>query len=149
MYSRLSDYLVNKVLDHVCRGQSFTPPVAHYLALLDSASTSGAYVEVDYTGYARVAYPSTLMYWSDTSSYPSTGHVSNGDLGAVRTVQQVRFPIAMDGTKKVAYLAAFDADVGGNLLYFAEVATPYTLSVSTGFTPIVPINGITFRIDEQ
>lgn len=57
--SAFSDYYENKILDHMIRGQAFTPPTTVYLAAFTSntglEANSGVTGEVSGGSYARVA----------------------------------------------------------------------------------------------
>ena len=76
-----SDYLENKVLDHVTGKNSFTMPASVYLALVTAAptdsSTGATLTEASYTGYARKQVAA-----SDLSS-ASAGEIHN--VNAVRS----------------------------------------------------------------
>ena len=69
----MTDYLENKIIDWLLRGQTFTPPATAYVALYTTAPTdSTAGTEVSGGSYARVAVTSSLANWAGTQSAGST-----------------------------------------------------------------------------
>ena len=69
----MTDYLENKVIDWMLRGQTFTPPATLYVALYTTTLTdSSAGTEVTGGGYARVALTSSMANWAGTQSAAST-----------------------------------------------------------------------------
>src|SRR5674476_468937 len=69
----LSDYLENKLIDHVFRAQAYTAPVTIYVELYTSAcSDSARGTEVSGGSYARAAVTSGLAAWAGTQSAGST-----------------------------------------------------------------------------
>lgn len=102
-----SDYLRNLQLNSALRGQSFTVPGAHYLALYTVAETSsGGGTEVAGSGYVRVTV---------TFSAPSGFACSN--------TSQVSFPTPTAAWGEVVSAAVWDSLSGGHLLYYGDLAT--------------------------
>lgn len=96
-----SDYLENKILNHVLRGESYTPPAARYIALFTSDPTdAGTGTEVTGGSYARQVA---------TFSTATTGSSSN--------TADILFPVASAAWGTVTHFAIYDALTGGNLLY--------------------------------
>ena len=63
----LSDYLENKLIDHVFRGTAYTAPGTVYVALFTSAcSDSAGGTEVSGGSYARAALTTTTTNWAGT-----------------------------------------------------------------------------------
>jgi len=110
-----SDYLENKVLDHVLRNTSYTPPTTVYLGLFTANPTdAGGGTEVSGNGYARQAI---------TFGAASGGAVSNS--GAVN------FPAATpSGWGTIIGVGIFDASTAGNLLYWAALSPNQTVGVN-------------------
>lgn len=114
----LSDYLENKLVDHILRGQTFTPPATVYVALFTAApSDAGGGTEVSGGAYARVAVTSGLTAWAGTQSAGSTT-ASSGTGGQTSNNAAVTFP-APSGANwgTVSHWGIFDASSGGNLLF--------------------------------
>lgn len=107
-----SNYLENKVLDHVLGGPDYTRPATVYAALFTAApSDSGGGTEVSGGSYARKDIT------NNSTNFPAaaSGAKSNGT--AITFVQAA----ANWGT--VVAMGIFDALTSGNLLYWADLAT--------------------------
>jgi hypothetical protein len=117
-----SDYLENKLLDHIVGKTSYSMPTA-YIALCTTAptdaSTGSTIVEANYTGYARKS--TSGSDWEAASS----GHTQNA--GALT------FGACSAGSSTVTHFAVCDASSGGNMLFFGSLGS--SLAVSTGITP--------------
>ena len=109
--SSFSNYLVNKLLDHVFNGVAYTPPSAVYLALYTVAPTdAGGGTEVSGAGYARLEVDFTAAAsQAIENSADLTFTASGGNFGEVVAV------------------GIFDALTGGNLLSWDEI-TPATIN---------------------
>jgi hypothetical protein len=120
----MTDYLENKLVDWLLRGQSFTPPATLYVALFTVApaddGTGGT--EVSGGSYARVAVTSNTTNWDNTQGADSTA-VSSGTGGSIgnRTSFNFAAPTADWGT--VVSFGLYDASSGGNCLMLADLTT--------------------------
>ena len=105
-----SDYLENKLLDHVFKNTAFTQPANIYVALFTTApNDTGGGTEVSGNGYARVLHNS----WDVAA------------VGATENTGVVTFPQASGGNwGTVTHVGLFDASTVGNMLAWG------TLSVS-------------------
>lgn len=116
-----SDYLENKLLDHVLGNSAYTAPATVYVALFTVAPTdAGGGTEVSGGGYARVAVTNNLTNWPAASG----GAKSNGT--------DITFPEATGNWGTVVAFGIFDAASGGNLLYWGDLTQSKT--ISTGDT---------------
>ena len=117
--SAMSDYLENKLVDHIFRGQSFGVPTNLWFALYTSAPTdSGGGTEVSGVGYARVAIAPSLNSWSGTQGQASTGSASSGSSGSTWNKTAIQFGTpGAGGWGSVTSFAIFDASTGGNMLF--------------------------------
>ena len=123
-----SDYLANKLIDFVFRGQSYTWPANLYDALYTSApSNAGGGTEVSGGGYARAMIASTLAAWSGTQG-PGTATASSGTSGRISNNAALAFPVPTADWGAVTHAGLSDAATGGNLLLWAPLAAPKTLS---------------------
>lgn len=125
-----SDYLENKVLDHVLSGASgaYTQPSNVFLALFTtncSDSAPGTEVSTSGTGYARVQIA------CNTTNFPlaSGGSKTNGTT--------ITFPQATASWGTVVSWALMDAATGGNMLWQGTMTQKTvdpqdTLSVAAG-----------------
>lgn len=110
MASNKSNYLENKVLDHVLKNTAFTQPANLYLALYTSdPGETDAGTEVTGGSYAR----QTVAF----------GAASGGSASNSGAVSFSGMPAAT-----VTHLGIRDASSGGNLLYYAALTTPLTVT---------------------
>lgn len=104
-----SDYLENKVLDHVLRNTSYTPATTIYIGLFTSnPDEDGSGTEVSGNGYARqsIAFDAASGGSCLSSALVSFGTPTPSDWGTI------------------THVGIFDADTGGNLLYYGAVTAP-------------------------
>lgn len=105
-----SDYLEDKVLDHVFGGTAYTAPTTLYVGVFTSAaSDTGPGTEVSGNGYARQSVAFTVSGTSPTTAASSAA---------------VEFPEATGSWGTVTYAGIFDAVSGGNMLAWAELTDP-------------------------
>lgn len=105
--AEFSDYLENKLLDHVLRNTSYTSPTTTFVGLFTSAptdTTSGT--EVSGGSYARQALS-----------------VTTASAGVVTSSADVTFPQATASWGTISHIAIFDALTSGNLLMYTELTT--------------------------
>ena len=106
-----SDYLEDKVLDHVFGGSAYTAPSTLYVALFTAApSDTGGGTECSGGSYARKSMPAMTV--SGTS--PTTA--TNG--------AAVEFVTATGAWGTVTHVGIYDASSSGNLLCWAALTTP-------------------------
>lgn len=109
----MTDYLEDKIRDHVLRNVPYTSPPAVFLALSSSATTdAGAITEPVGGSYARVE----LVV---DPGGAGTGSADNPD--------EVRFVNMPAGTW--THGAIYDDDVGGNMLLHAALNAPKTTAL--------------------
>jgi hypothetical protein len=105
-----SDYLEDKVLNHVFGGTSYTAPTTLYVGVFTSAaSDTGPGTEVSGNGYARQSVAFTVSGTSPTTASSSAA---------------VEFPEATGSWGTVTYAGVFDAVSGGNMLAWAQLTDP-------------------------
>ena len=104
-----SDYLEDKVLDHVFGGTAYTAPTTHYVALYTVAPTdTGGGTEVSGGAYARQTSTFTVSGTSPTTA-------TNG--------AAVEFVTATGSWGTVTHVGVFDAASSGNLIAWAALTT--------------------------
>ena len=111
-----SNYLENKVLDHVLGGGDYTRPATVYVALYTVApSDTGGGTEVSGGSYARVAVT------NNSTNFPaaSGGAKSNGT--------EITFTTATASWGTVVAFGIFDAATSGNLLLWADLTANKTI----------------------
>ncbi|HKX84567.1 MAG TPA: hypothetical protein VJL58_10145 [Pyrinomonadaceae bacterium] len=105
-----SDYLENKILDHVLRNTAYTSPSAVYMALFTAApSDAGGGTEVSGNNYARTA----ITFGAAAS-------------GAITNSADVDFPTPSGSWGACTHFGIFDASTNGNLLYWGALAQTET-----------------------
>lgn len=105
--AEFTNYLENKLLDHVLRNVSYTSPSTAYVGLFtDAPSDTGSGTEISGNSYARVALS-----------------VSTATSGVVTSSANVTFPQATGDWGTISHLAIFDALTSGNMLMYTELTT--------------------------
>lgn len=105
--SNATDYLRNKIIDHMLRNQAYTPPTSIYSALYTTAtSRTGGGTEASGGGYARQVMSLVA---------PSGGVSSNSAV----------VDHSMPATT-VTHMALLDASSSGNMLLQSALASPIT-----------------------
>lgn len=123
-----SDYLENKFIDFLLRGQTFTAPATTYIGLLTAApSDSGGGTEVTGGAYARVAVASTMANWAGTQSAGTTV-ASSGTGGQTSNNNAITFPAPTANWGQVTHIGIYDASSAGNLLYWAPLTVAKTVN---------------------
>lgn len=106
-----SDYLEDKILNHVLRNTAYTSPVAVYAGLLTAApSDAGGGTEVSGNNYARTAV---------TFGAPSPSGTSANSVA-------VNFPTPSGSWGACTHFGIYDASSAGNLLYWAALTQTET-----------------------
>ena len=114
-----SDYLEDKVLDHVFGGTAYTAPTTLYVALYTVAPTdTGGGTEVSGGGYVRKTAAFTVSGTSPTTASNSAA---------------VEYPTATANYGTVVAVGIFDALSGGNLLAYANLDTSKVVSTGDVF----------------
>ena len=105
-----SDYLENKILDHVIGGVGFIAPTFLYVALYTVAPTdSGGGTEVTGGSYARKLVVNNLAQWPAAVG------------GAKSNANAITFITATANWGTIVAFALFDAGSGGNMLYWGDL----------------------------
>lgn len=124
----MSDYLENRIIDWLFRGQTFSPPAGLHVGLLTAApSDSGGGTEVSGNGYARVNLSPSLTNWAGTQAAGSTV-ASTGNTGTTSNNSAINFPTPTGSWGTVTHFGIYDAATAGNLLFFAAVTIPKSIA---------------------
>jgi hypothetical protein len=142
--SQATDYLENRLIDHLFRGTTFTKPAALYIALFTSApSDADVGMEVTGAGYARGAMASI-----DATGKATPGGVagaSSGSSGQTSNAIEIGFPIPTASWGTVVAMGVYDTSTGGNLLVWAMLASGrQILNGDPG--PIFSVDALTITI---
>jgi hypothetical protein len=123
-----SDYVENKLVDLLLRGQTFTPPATVYIGLSTSAcSDSSTGTEVTGGSYARKDVTSSLANWAGTQSAGSTT-ASSGTGGLTSNNSTITFVTPSAGWGLVTHWFLADAVSGGNILVCKNLTTSKTIN---------------------
>jgi hypothetical protein len=124
--SAASDYLENKVLDHVLRNTAYSQPSGLWLALFNNTSTNTAVnleagTLTDETSTSGTAYARQTVTFAASSS------------GTAATSATVTFPAATANFGTITHVAIMDAETSGNVLFWGAVTTPKTIETGDTF----------------
>ncbi len=126
--SAMSDFLENKLVDQLFRGQSAPTTSTLYVGLLTAApSDSGGGTEVSGGSYARVAVTSSLANWAGTQGAASTT-ASSGTSGQTSNNAAITFPTPSATWGTVTHFGIYDAASGGNLLIWGALTIAKTIN---------------------
>jgi hypothetical protein len=142
--AQATDYLENKIIDHLFRTTTWTKPTALYMALFTAApSDSGGGTEVTGGSYARVNLAPLDTNWNATQG-GTTGN-SSGAGGQTSNAVPITFnaPTANWGT--VTHFAVFDASTGGNMLIWDALVAARTI-LSGDPAPSFPIGALQITV---
>lgn len=124
----LSNYLENKIIDHLRNVATFTAPATWYFALLTAApSDTGGGTEVTGGSYARVAMTANGTNLAGTQSAGSTA-ASSGTGGTTSNNGAVTFPAPTADWGVATHLAVYDASTAGNLLFYVALSPSKTIN---------------------
>lgn len=114
-----SDYLEDKVLEHVFGGNAYTAPSTLYVALYTVApSDTGGGTEVSGGGYARQT---------------ATFNVSGTNPTTATNAANIEYPTATANYGTVVAVGISDASSSGNLLAYANLTTSKTVTTGDVF----------------
>lgn len=126
--SAMSDYLENKLVDQLFRGQAAPTTTTLYIALYTAApSDTGGGTEVSGSNYSRVAVTSSLANWAGTQSAGST-IASSGTGGQTSNNNSITFPTPSATWGTVTHFAIYDATSGGNELFWGALTISKTIN---------------------
>jgi hypothetical protein len=126
----MSDYLENKLVDHIFRGRTYTAPTTIFIGLFTVApSDSGGGTEVTGGSYARVQHGPSDTTWEATQG-GTPAAASSGTGGATQNAGTITFPVPTGNWGQVVAIGIFDAVTGGNLLFYGTLTNPK--NVNTG-----------------
>jgi hypothetical protein len=139
--SAMSDYLENKLVDHLFRAQTFAAPATLHVGLLTAIpSDSGGGTEVSGNAYARVAVTTALTAFAGTQS-PGSTTASNGTGGQTSNNAVLTFPTPTGNWGTVSHFGIYDAASGGNLLFWGSLTISKT--INSGDTVSFPAASLT------
>lgn len=124
----MSDYLENKLIDQIFRGQAFSFPATLHVALFTAnPSDTGGGTEVTGGSYARVSVAASLANWAGTQSAGSTT-ASSGTGGTTSNNNAITFPAPTANWGTITGFGIFDASSAGNLLFWGSLSASKTVN---------------------
>jgi hypothetical protein len=126
--SAASDYLENKVLDHVLRygTDAYTAPTTLYLALFTGTAA-------DVKGRLEAGTLSDEISTSGTAYGRKTIAFNTASAGTSSSNATVTFDTATGNWGSVTCVAVMDAATAGNVLFYGEVTTAKTIETGDTF----------------
>lgn len=141
----MSDFLENKIIDQVFRGQAYSFPATVYVGLFTaSPSDVAGGTEVSGNNYSRVAVTSSLANWAGTQGSGTTV-ASTGNTGTTSNNTQITFTTPSANWGTVVAFGMFDAATGGNLLFYGTLTLAKT--VNQGDMVTFPAASLSIQID--
>ncbi|MDR7537430.1 MAG: hypothetical protein QN183_13825 [Armatimonadota bacterium] len=128
--SAKTDYLEQKILDHVLNKVTLTSPTT-YVALYTAApGETGGGTEVSGGGYAR-----QIVYENANASTPrwNLAAAEAGGGYVVDNAQDIVFPTATADWGTIVAAAILDAATAGNMLYYGSLAANKTVGQGDTF----------------
>lgn len=123
----MTDYLENKLADHLFRTTTFTQPTTIAIALYTAApGETGGGTEVTGGSYARVSNNPANANWNGT--HGNTTGASSGTGGQVSNAGALTFPAPSANWGSVTHFAILDATSGGNMLIYGALTTAKTVN---------------------
>ena len=144
----MSNYLENKLIDALFRGVAYSPPTTLYFALFTSSPTdAGTGTEVSGSGYVRMGVTANTVNFANTQDSGTAN--SSGTSGATKNNVAIAWstaPAAAWGV--VTHMAIYDAQTGGNLLWWGPLTNPKTINAGDP-APSFPINAFVLTLDSD
>jgi hypothetical protein len=140
----LTDYLENKIVDHLFRTTTYTPGNVYIGLLTGACSDSAAGTEVSGGSYARVLVTKADASWKGT--HGSASGASSGTNGTITNAAAVTFPAPTGNWGSITYWGVYDALTSGNLLLCAALTTPKTVNNGDA-APSFAIDALSIQID--
>jgi len=127
--AELSNYLENKLLDHVLRNESFTSPTTVYVGLFTSDPGDGnTGTEISGGSYARQVL-----------------NVTTATDGIVTSSADITFPQATAQWGAISHIGLLDSLTSGNLLMHTALTT--TKTVESGDVLRISAGDLTAQLD--
>lgn len=145
MAAGLTNYLRNKIVDWLLRGQSYTPPTNVYVELVSTTPTPAtAGTPLSGTGYARVAIACSTTAWAATNGDTTTTNPSSGTTGTTSNNAAVDFGTAGADWGTASHWELYDASTSGNRLLYGAIVdgsnNPSPRSIVSGDPVSFPIS---------
>ena len=147
----LSDYLENKLIDHLLRTATFSQPSVIAIALCTAAPTgadTGATIDevANANGYTRKALNPSNSNWAATQG--GTSGASSGTDGITSNAIDIEFDAASGSWGTITHIAVCDSATwgAGNLLFYGALSAP--TAVDGGDQVTVDAGSLTLTIGQ-
>lgn len=125
--SAMSDYLENKLIDHLFRAATFSKPTHNWVRLYTAApSDSGGGTEVSGGSYAAVDLVPSDTNWTATQG--GTSGNSSGTGGHTDNAVAITFAAPTANWGVITHFAIWDAQTAGNMILWGALTTPKTVN---------------------
>lgn len=128
--SAMSNYLENRIIDHIFRGFAFAVIPRTYISLHSSDPTEAGLTsnEVGGSGYTRATQLSNAVNWLSSNS--SASGESTGSSGQTSNNVAITFPTPNGDWGTVTHFGVWDAPTGGNMLLKGQLTLPRTINTA-------------------
>ena len=135
--SALTNYIENKLIDHLFRTATFAKPTTLYIGLATAVADTEAGTLTEVTGgsYARIVRNPLDANWD--------APVANN--GTTANTASIQFPAATADWGTITHFFTADAISGGNILMISPLTNGRT--ITNGTTPSFGSGALTFQID--
>lgn len=143
----MSDYLENKIIDHILRGTPYTAPSTNVCIALftTTPSDAGGGTEIPSSNnYTRANVAASLSGW--TGTHGGSGAVSSGTSGFANNASIISFNAPSGNWGVVQGFGMYDAFTGGNLLFYGALTVPKTINNGDA-APSFAANTLCIQID--
>ena len=119
---KITTYQLNKIIQHIFSGTTYTPVATWYLGLSTTAidETGATVTEPTDAAYARVAITNNGTEW-----------VVTGTDGEMENANDADFPQSTESWGNIASIFLADASTAGNVCYFADASPIFPVPVNT------------------
>jgi hypothetical protein len=126
--SQMTNYLENKLVDHLFRAQTLAAPGSLHISLHSADPGETGANELASTGaYARASVTSSLANWAGTQGAGTTV-ASSGTGGQTSNNGSITFATPTANWGNVTHFAVWDAATGGNCLLYGALSISKTIN---------------------
>jgi hypothetical protein len=148
----ISDYLENKLIDHLFRATAFTAPTTLCVGLItgtgtDAGTGAAPGTEASYTGYARTALNAGVAAWKSTNG--ATSGASSGTGGTTSNASIITIGSAATSGPQVltGFFLADSCTIGaGNIHFYAPLTASKTINNGDP-APTFAVDALAVQID--
>jgi hypothetical protein len=145
----MSNYLENKLIDHIFRGVAYTAPTTVYIGLLTSApddTGGGTEVSTSGTNYGRVSVVCNTTNWAATNGATTVTNPSSGTTGTTSNNGAINFLAPSATWGLITHFGVYDAVSGGNLLFWGSLTASKQVN-NADAAPSFAISALSIQID--